>query len=87
MAKIGKIPPKLEDDVNFTEWRSDIDIWLLFTDIDKKKHGPAIYLALEGKARDVVRDIDKAKLAADDGAKEIITMLEKAFLKDENMRA
>lgn len=48
VIKIGKMPPRLGDDVNFTEWRSDIDVWLLFTDIDKKKLGPAIYLALEG---------------------------------------
>ena len=86
-TKIGKMPPKLDDEVNFTEWRSDIDVWLLFTDIDKKKLGPAIYPALEGKARDVVRDIDKTKLASDTGVEEIINILESTFLKDENTRA
>ena len=53
----------------------------------KKKLGPAIYLALDGKARDVVRDIDKTKLASDTGADEIIKILENTFLKDENTRA
>ena len=86
-VKINKMPPIFKDDMDFLSWKNDIDVWLLFTDIDKTKHGPAIYLALEGKAREAVRDIDKQKLSSDGGASAIIEALEKVYLKDENTRA
>ena len=86
-VKINKMPPIFKDDMDFLSWKNDIDVWLLFTDIDKTKHGPAIYLALEGKAREAVRDIDKQKLSSDEGASAIIEALEKVYLKDENTRA
>jgi hypothetical protein len=86
-VKISKMPPILKDDMDFLSWRNDIYVWLLFTDIDKKKNGPAIYLALEGKAREAVRDVDKTKLSSDEGATTIIEALEKVYLKDENTRA
>ena len=86
-GKIGKMPPILRDDTDYNAWKSDIDVWIMFTDLEKKKIGPAIYLALEGKAREAVCDVDKTKLGSDEGGKEIISVLDGVFLKDANTRA
>ena len=87
MGTKGKLPPTLRDDMDYSNWVNDVKVWSLFTDLDKKKIGPAVYLSLEGKAREVVREIDYAKLASDEGYAEIISALDNVFLKDKNTRS
>ena len=83
----SKMPPVLRDDVDYNLWKNDIKVWSVFTDLEKKKIGPAIYLSLEGKARDVVRDVDMDVLASDAGYDEIVKVLDNAFLKDKSTRS
>ena len=39
----------LEDD-----WKKELQIWYMFTDLEKKRQGPAIFLTLKGKARETL---------------------------------
>ena len=39
-------------------WLKEIKIWQNFTDIEKKKQGSAIFLTLEGKAKEAVLELD-----------------------------
>ena len=48
---------------------NDLPIWKMFTDLEKKKQGPAVYLTLSGRARECVRDLKPEKISADDGIK------------------
>ena len=52
-----------------------------------KQQAPVVFLALSGKARDVVLEIDPAELNDDKGMDEVYKKLDKLFLVDENQQA
>ena len=61
-----------------------MEVWKLFTDTEKKKMGPAVYLTLTGRAREAVRDLKPADIGKETGLDEIIVKLDAVYLKDEN---
>ena len=80
-----KMPPILQDEDSYLEWKEDLKVWELFTDLEKKKRGPAIYLTLSGHARDCVRGLDPAtEIGSVDGVKLILEKLDAVFLKDKD---
>ena len=79
-----KSPPVLKDEDDYTNWKQDLEIWQLYTDLDKKKQGPAVYLCLSGKAKECVRDVTKEDLSSDAGVSKIVTKLDTLFEKDVN---
>ena len=79
-----KTPPILVDEAGYREWKDDLEIWELFTDLDKVKRGPAVYLTLSGRARDCVRELTKEQIGAQNGVKQIVDKLDKVFLKDKD---
>ena len=82
-----KMPPQLTDDSCYTSCKNDLDVWCLFTELDKKKMGPAVYLSLSGKLRDAVCELNPADLSKDEGLKLITDKLDAIYLKDRNTRA
>ena len=72
---------------SYMNWKSDIEIWQLFTKEESKRLGPAVYLSLQGDARDAVRAMDKKDIGKDNGVNLIIAELDKVFMKDETTRA
>ena len=87
MSSRNKVPPKLTDKTNYIDWKYDITVWQMFTDLEKAKQGPALYLSLEGKALECARGIDIQKIGEDEGFKTIVDALDKLFLKDADTRA
>ena len=79
-----KSPPVLLDENDYSNWKQDMGIWQMFTELDKKKQGPAVYLCLEGKARECVRDIKPEELGSEQGVANIVTKLDTLFEKDKN---
>jgi hypothetical protein len=83
-----KNPPEMRDGLLYEDWKKELEIWCSFTDLDKKRQGPAIFLTLKGKAREtVLADVDSAKLKDDTGVKEITTALDKLYVKDKSESA
>ena len=58
MASNYKAPPTLGDSTVYENWKKEIKIWQVFTDLPKKKQCPAIYLTLSGKAREAALKLD-----------------------------
>ena len=81
-----KSPPVLDDEGNYADWKQDLVIWQMYTDIEKRKQGPAVYLCLSGKARECARDIKSDELGAVDGVSKILTKLDSLFEKDKDTR-
>ena len=79
-----RTPPILAGEESYLEWLEDLKVWVLFTDLDKKKQGPAVYLTLTGNARDCVRDLTPEQLGSDDGVDKIIKKLDKVYRKDKD---
>ena len=78
-----KAPPSLDKDISYTKWKKELAIWETFTNLESKKRAPAIFLTLEGQARDAVLEMEIEKLSSDDGVKELLKTLDVLYLKDE----
>ena len=76
--------PEVDDD--YSSWKRDIGIWKLFTDSKPEKIGPAVYLSLQGKAREAVRALQADKIGAANGYENVMAELDKVFLKDETTK-
>ena len=53
-----KAPPTLKKSVPFKVWVEEVNLWQKHTDLQRCLQGPAIYLTLEGKARDNVQNLN-----------------------------
>ena len=78
-----KQPPVFNPDGgdNYADWKNDLEVWCMLTD-GKINQGPAVYLSLQGDARDAVRPIPKEDLKGDDAIQKILDELDKVYLKD-----
>lgn len=56
---------------NYIEWKNDLTIWQMYTDINKCKQCPAVFLSLTGRARDCVRDLQPQEIGQENGVKKI----------------
>ena len=81
-----KAPPIFNEEEDYLNWKNYLEVWKLFTDTEKKKMGPAVYLTLTGRAREAVRDLKPADIGKETGLDEIIVKLDAIYLKDENTR-
>ena len=57
MASFMKQPTILKGEEFYTEWRHDLQIWMLFTDLPKEKQGPVVFLSLPQKICKCVRHL------------------------------
>ena len=76
--------PEVDDD--YMSWKRDVGVWKLFTETKAEKQGAAVYLALQGKARECVRPLDTDKIGSATGFDEVLAQLDKTYLKDETTR-
>ena len=77
-----KTPPALREDIPYESWKKEIQIWQRFTSLEKEKQALAIFLSLEGKARETVLEVEVDDLNKDDGVEKVLAKLDNLFLKD-----
>ena len=84
-----KAPPELSDEKSFKDWKKEIDIWLIATEVKKEKQAAMIFLSLTGKSREAVLELDKDEIGAADGSgvEKIIEKLDSLWKEDENLEA
>ena len=84
-----KSPPIFhpEEDDDYISWKNDVGIWKVFTETKEDKIGAAVYLSLQGKAREVVRDLNPEEVGTVNGYKLILEKLDGIYLQDEDTRA
>ena len=69
MAQLNpKTLPMASDLEGYSNWRADLEIWEMFTDLEKKKRGPTVFLSLTGQARECVRALGAEKINKEIGA-------------------
>ena len=60
----------------------------MFTDLEKKRQGPAIFLTLKGKAREtILAEIKPTDMSKDNGVDTITASLDKLYVKNESASA
>ena len=82
------VPPILSCIDEFEEWLHETEIWQCFTDLDKDKQGPTIYLSLDKKIRKTCSDIKVKDLNSENGVDiYLVNKLKSLFAKDINEAA
>ena len=81
-----KEPPVLSSEVNYEEYKKELQLWSLVTPLKAKQKGPAVYLSLTGNAKKAVLNLTTEELGEENGLTKIIDKLDLAFLGDENTR-
>ena len=87
MVTEAKAPPILTTDIDYEIWKKEIEIWRLFTSVDKKKQAPAIFLSSAGQAREAIVSLDINRLFCDHGVENLREELDKPYLKDSQYSA
>ena len=84
-----KQPPvfNLDGGDAYMNWKADVEVWRLLTKEEQKRQGPAVYLSLQGNAREAVQIIDPKDLANENGNEKVIEAQDGVFLKDETIHA
>ena len=81
-------PPVYEEGTQtWKEYKKELMMWKTLTSLDANKLGPALYLALKGKPKEVIKDIDIDEIAVAGGLDKIVEVLDDVFKKDENQEA
>ena len=76
-------PPKFNEDVDtWEDYKKELEMWQSCTSLEAKKQGPAFYLALKGKAKEIVKNIPNNEITADNGLNRMLTELNKLYEKD-----
>ena len=81
------VPPILSCIDEFEEWLHETEIWQCFTDLDKDKQGPTIYLSLDKKIRKTCSDIKVKDLNSENGVYILVNTLKSLFVKGNNQAA
>ena len=73
-----KLPPTYAGK-DYSQWKSEVELWQMFTEMDKTRQGLALAFYLEGKAREIAISIDKFLLTTEDGVKNVLSWI--SYLK------
>ena len=81
-------PPVFNEETDtWTDYKKELEIWKALTTLEPKKQGPALYLQLQGKAKDAVRNLEITKVTAENGITEIMNVLDELYNENENQSA
>ena len=76
-----KDPPTFKGK-DYSQWKSEVELWQMFTEMDKARQGISLALSLEGKAREIAISRDKSLLTTKDGVKNVLAELDKLLEKE-----
>ena len=78
----------MRDGLPYDDWKKELKIWCGFTDLDKKRQGPTLFLTPKGKAREtVLAEVEADKLQAEDGVDKVTNALDKLYKRNDSESA
>ena len=83
---LTKPPVFNKEECDYEEWKKDLELWTLLTDLPKNKEAIAVHLSLSGRARQATSELSVDDLKLEDGITKLTAMLDRVFLKDKNWR-
>ena len=89
MSYSEKSPPGFNRSTDeYDKWKKKFDVWQLITEVPKARQGGLLILKLDDTTQDeVLEQIQMDEIAADDGIKKVIDILDKLFKKDASITA
>ena len=83
-----KNPPVFSENKDYESWKTELNMWMLVTDLEKAKQAPAVVLSLpDGPLRSSALTLPTADLHADEGMRKLLEHLDNELLKDLKDRA
>ena len=70
------------DDTNYEIWRKQTQVWRSVTTYPKQIQGAIVFLAMRGKAKDNIYNMDLGKLEGDNGFEEILKVLDEIYMPE-----
>ena len=86
MASRDKTPPLLSETENYTNWKKAVAIWSNFTSLPDTKQGAALFLTLQGSARDAALELSQDAISSATGLNQVLRRLDDLYLKDETLQ-
>ena len=84
VSNSNKTPPLLSKAKTCNDWIKLLDIWTEFTELPKKRQGPAVLFSLEDKAQQgVLETLSKEEILTETDVAKIRSELDKIYKKDE----
>ena len=77
-------PPFGDNDLPYEQWRTEIEMWQLVTDMKAEKQALAVTLSLRGQAKAIALELEKARLNSEEGMGYLLQELDKVFKRNEN---
>ena len=86
MAGNVKNPPPLIAGGNYENWEKSLQLWQLVTELSVEKQGPALVLALTGKAKEAVLELSVAEISSATGIQKILEKISRKIQLMQRMR-
>ena len=64
----------------YEQWRKEVEVWRMVTTLPKKKHGSFVFLAMRGRAKDAVFQMNKDTLGQTNGFEEVLKVLDEIYM-------
>ena len=81
-------PPDYDESkTTWREYKKEIEVWSSLTSLPKDKHGPALWMALKGKAKEAVKEMEINDIKDENGLEVMIQKLDDLFKTDDNQAA
>ena len=78
-------PPKFNESVDtWEDYKKELEMWKSCTRLEPKQQGPAFYILLKGKAKEIVKNIPSAEITANNGLDRMLAELDKLYEKDKS---
>ena len=74
MASVAtvKTPPLFkENEMDYEQWKKDLELWTVITDLAKEKIAIAVHLSLTGRARQATSEISIKDMKSDKGMEKV----------------
>ena len=82
-SNCGRNPPIWSENLSFEDWRNEVDLWLVVTELAKEKQAPQLILySLSGQKREVAKELNLQQLGSNNGVNLLMDKLKENFGKD-----
>ena len=86
MASRDKAPPLLSETENYTNWKKAIAIRSNFASLPETKQGAALFLTLQGSARDAALELSQDAISSATSLTHVLSRLDDLYFKDETLQ-
>ena len=81
-------PPDFDESkTTWREYKKEVEVWSSLTTLGQEKQGPALWMALKGKAKDAVKEMEISDIKKEDGLTVMMKKLDDVFKTDDNQAA